>query len=480
MLACVAIALGCNGFVGTAGAAGPPPSNDLISGATAIPALPFTDTVDTTGATTDATDVQANNSCGAPFTNNSVWYTFTAGPGDTALAVDTTGSTFSSGVIIATGTPGALTTRACSPVSSRVATTSGTTYYIMVFADFGSGGTLHLSVHGPGPVPANDKIGNAIPIAPLPFKTTLDTSGATTDFVDTQANQSCGAPRTGNSVWYKFTPGLKHNLAIDAFDSDYDAGVLVATADEGVLKTVTCGPLFVVATMKPHTTYYVMVFDAFGEGGGTLRLNISDAPTGAVHVQKYAHVDSQGTVQLTGTYSCRRASSLRFSGNLVQIVGDEAASGQFGPRSAGAAACNGGPHPWSALVVPAKKPHFVAGKAAVIVSGLVCGESVCMFLNDTSVVRLGTRTTGNAVAARVVRHSTRIAPRVTRRNYGNARHASIATWDARSGSPNETSKPPGRRPVIRGAAAQATVRLSRCRGAGGRRCRARSSRRQGR
>ena len=428
MLACMAIALGCNGFIGTAFAAGPPPANDLIGGATVVPALPFTDTLDTTGATTDATDVQANSLCGAPATNNSVWYKFTVGAGDTVLSVDTTGSTFSSGVLIATGTPGALKTIACSPVRSKASTEPGTTYYILVFADTGSGGTLHLAIHGPGPVPPNDKSGQAIRIARLPFRATVDTTGATTDFVDTQANKQCGAPKTGNSVWYKFSSPVKHNLFFDAYDSDYEAGVLVLTANEGVLTTVTCGPLFVTAATKPHTTYYVMVFDPFGEGGGTLRLSVGEAPTAKVHVQRYARVDAHGAVHLKGTYSCRQATNVRFSGSLLEIVGDKVANGQFTGVTSSAPRCDGGPHQWTGLAVPIKLPHFAAGKAAVTVSTSICGRSVCSFFSDTSVVQLVERATGKAVVARQVQHRSRTVPRSSRRNYGDAWHASIATW----------------------------------------------------
>ena len=215
-LSCVAVALGLGGFVGTASAA-TPPSNDLISGATVVTSLPFTATLDVTGATTDANDAQANQLCGAPKTNNSVWYSFTAGPSDTLLAVDTTGSTFSSGVLIATGTPGALSTQACGPITSKVAVASGTTYYVMAFDDSGSGGTLHISMHGAGPVPANDTIGHSAVISRLPYKATLDTTGATTDKVDSQANASCGAPATGSSVWYTFTAGRNdRNIFVDA------------------------------------------------------------------------------------------------------------------------------------------------------------------------------------------------------------------------------------------------------------------------
>ena len=42
------------------------PSNDTFGGATVIGSLPFTDTLDTTEATTDATDQEANADCGAP------------------------------------------------------------------------------------------------------------------------------------------------------------------------------------------------------------------------------------------------------------------------------------------------------------------------------------------------------------------------------------------------------------------------------
>ena len=254
MLACVAVALGFGGFVGTASAAAAP-SNDLIGGATVVSALPFVRTLDTTGATTDANDAQVNQTCGAPVTHNSVWYKFTAGPSDTLLAVDTTGSTFSSGVIIATGVAGALTTQACGPVTAKVSVASGKTYFILAFDDTGSGGTLHISFHGAAPAPANDKIGHAAVVSALPFSATLDTTGATTDAVDTQANASCGAPATGNSVWYKFTPGTNDaNIFVDASSSDYAAGVAIERGTPGALTTVTCGPFFVTAKLTPSTT----------------------------------------------------------------------------------------------------------------------------------------------------------------------------------------------------------------------------------
>ena len=47
------------------------PGNDLYGGRTVVGAVPFTDSLDTTEATTD-TDL--NVVCGAPATDASVWY----------------------------------------------------------------------------------------------------------------------------------------------------------------------------------------------------------------------------------------------------------------------------------------------------------------------------------------------------------------------------------------------------------------------
>jgi hypothetical protein len=424
-LSCVAVALSLGGFVGTAYAATPPP-NDLISGATVVSALPFTDTVDTTGATTDAVDAQANQLCGAPATNNSVWYKFTAGPGDTLLAVDTTGSTFSSGVLIATGTAGALTTRACGPVTSKVAVASGTTYYVMAFDDSGSGGTLHISMHGAGPVPPNDTIGHSTVVSRLPYKATLDTTGATTDRVDSQANETCGAPATGNSVWYKFTAGRNdRNIFVDASRSDYPAGVIIATGTPGALTTVSCGPGFVTAATTPGKTYHIMLFDAFNTGGGTLRLNIGDAPNLAVSVLNNAGIDAQGVVHVTGTYRCTGARNLHITGSLIEIVGDNVPTGNFDTLGVPAANCNGVTHAWAGLVLPPNDHSFAPGKSAVFTNASLCGAIACTLVSEKTVVQLTRGVAGTSGSAHVVSRRTRTFRRSLPSSYGNAVHP---TW----------------------------------------------------
>jgi hypothetical protein len=158
VLACVSTVLGGVASAGTA-AASAPPSNDTITGATVVPSLPFSNTVDTTGATTGPADAQANASnpnCTNPFgptLNKSVWYKFTAATNG-ALGVDASASNYTVGVGIATGTPGALNVLTCGLGTAATPTVSGTTYWINASDLFANtGGTLHITFLVPPPPP---------------------------------------------------------------------------------------------------------------------------------------------------------------------------------------------------------------------------------------------------------------------------------------------------------------------------------------
>ena len=416
-----------------AAAAGTAPANDTASGATVVSALPFTQTLDTSGATTDSDDAQANQSCGAPATNNSVWYKFTAGPHDSLLAVDTTGSNFSSGVLIATGTPGALTTEDCSPVSIAVTTKPGASYYVMAFDDTGSGGTLRISMHGRGPVPKNDKLTGVQTVKSLPFKTTLDTTGATTDRSDTQVNASCGAPSTSHSVWYKYTAGAKDTgLFFDAGASTFDAGVIVATAANGGLKTVACGPSSVSTAVTPGTTYYVLVFDAGVETGGTLNFTIDHLPTWNTNVRTRTLVDSSGVAQLTGSYNCTNSGTRPFSdisGQIVQVIGDDrvvtgsADPGPFAPT------CDGRNHTWTASITPSPSTdHFKVGKAAALTASILCNNSACTVFRQNVVVNLARTRGGSTGAAPVTSSNQHTTSRVPHKTWGTVSPGKGTPW----------------------------------------------------
>lgn len=129
------------------------PSNDTLSGATLISALPTTVTQDTSGATTDALDASLNANCGAPATNASVWfrYTDTTGEGFVATMAN---SSYSGGFIVTEGDPSQGNFVACGPTTVGVHTTPGMTYYVLAFSDTSTnGGSLEVTFDKAPPMP---------------------------------------------------------------------------------------------------------------------------------------------------------------------------------------------------------------------------------------------------------------------------------------------------------------------------------------
>jgi hypothetical protein len=134
------------------------PSNDTFLNATAA-AIGFSATLDTTQATTDSDDAQLNASCGAPATDASVWYAFTAAS-DIGVVVDVSQSNYSAGVLVGVGTQGNLQTVTCGPGTVAFSAAAGTTYYVLAIDDQddggGNGGNLRISFNEVPPSPTVD------------------------------------------------------------------------------------------------------------------------------------------------------------------------------------------------------------------------------------------------------------------------------------------------------------------------------------
>lgn len=143
----------------TCAAATTPPANDDRSGATLVSAVPFFDTLDTSGATTAADDPSTTcGDVGKPEQSASVWYAYTP-PQAGLVEVSTCGSDYDtvieiwdgSGTTLAPLTPPACNDEAlnCGPQSrlTSIALDAGTTYYIEVTgAGSQGGGNLSLSI----------------------------------------------------------------------------------------------------------------------------------------------------------------------------------------------------------------------------------------------------------------------------------------------------------------------------------------------
>lgn len=131
---------------GVAPALAQAPGNDDFDSATTITALPYTDALNTSEATTAADDPDCLGN------GHTVWYAFTA-PGEMGIDANTFGSDYDTTLSVYTGVRGSLTQIACNDdsgdgVQSRVRfnTVGGETYFFMVGSFLQSpGGSLSFS-----------------------------------------------------------------------------------------------------------------------------------------------------------------------------------------------------------------------------------------------------------------------------------------------------------------------------------------------
>ena len=356
-------------------AAAEPPPNDLRSNATVVSALPFTEQLDTTGATSSADDV-TDCSTGTA----SVWYTYTGTPG-TQLVADVLGSDYAAVVhIFPDAFPEAVN---CALGFSPIVTLGGLggqTVSIQISDAFsGDGGNLVVAIYEPTP-PPNDEISAAATISALPYKDTVELNIATTDADDVQVNDACGFILE-HTVWYTFTAGSNDtSLFVDTYNiNTYPADIVIATGSPGALTTLTdtdgrpaCGFGQLAFYTTPGTTYYVLLNNV----GGRIPLTVSEAPPQPSMTVSF---DPQGTIStpngsanLTGTYECIG----RFGGINVEVAQTGGRhvirAGEFG-INLNETDCDGNPHPFNALVAPNPK---LAVPAGLVSNPFIPGQAV--------------------------------------------------------------------------------------------------------
>ncbi len=295
--------------------------NDDFGGPRTITASPYSDVLDTTGATCAADDpLMSQCSLGTGFAT--VWYEFTPSTKG-QLTVDTIGSDYDTTLAVWTGVRGSLTSLGCDDdsggnLTSRVSleTQASTTYYIEA-AQYGwpegertgtktaatslSGGILHLNVDFVPGGPDNDNFDHAEQINSTPYNDVLDSTWATSA-VDDPALSACERGPGLATVWYRFTPNTDGTLAVDTTGSGYDTMLAVWTGSRGSLAHVACNDDYggyltswLSANLVAGTTYYIEAAQYGYAGtiqakpqdsgeadllsGGTLCLNVTFTPS---------------------------------------------------------------------------------------------------------------------------------------------------------------------------------------------------------
>jgi len=207
------------------------PANDNWANATAIYALPFSGSVDTSNATDQQFEAWQE---GCPSVNQTVWYAFTPDE-DIYVRADTAGSDFDAMLFLyAVASSRAPFRLACEPGIDglQVSLIGDQTYYLALGGRDGASGEAVLNLLPLLP-PANDAFGEATVItsAGLPYSTTVAIDSATdVPGWGGEPLHYCGGsvlavPYTA-SVWYSITPD--HNMAVRADVSGTDGLKMLA------------------------------------------------------------------------------------------------------------------------------------------------------------------------------------------------------------------------------------------------------------
>jgi hypothetical protein len=340
----------------------PPPANDDFDNATVVPALPFTDTVFTAGATTAADDPSCAGNA------RSVWYAFTP-TRDLPVRADTSGSDYATSLGVYTGSRGALSEVACvsSPAQVSFDASANTTYFFMVAGV--PGGTLVFNVtEGP---PANDEISGAISLT-LNTTITQDTTLATS--APTDPASPCG--EATNTVWFSFTATQSQPLNLDWSGSSYRGRLYVLADLGGGPAFIACGFEAVRFDATAGRTYFFMVGGFFE--GGQLRLTLSPGIVMTVVVDPTGTVSRQGTAVVSGTLACDPAAGQTGEAPTLRVVLRQRISKTLVIQGSTdlRIPCPTTPTAWSATIFGDNGP-FQKGRAEVIVTGSGCDQGGC-------------------------------------------------------------------------------------------------------
>ena len=239
--------------------------------------------------------------------------------------------------------------------------------------------------------PANDVYAGREPIA-IGDDLTVDTSEATTDADDVEMNV-CGAPAMDASVWYEYTATEDAFIGIDVSESNYSAGVFVATGSPGSFEVWACGPGAVAFEAVAGETYAILAIDDQQDGagnGGSLRLQVAEIPPPpeiTLTVNRSGRFNSKtGSATISGTVTCT-GGPVDFSEIDVfvrQAVGRIFIDG-FGFIEG--FTCDGTTQTWSAEVF-GQNGIFKGGKALTVTFAFACGQFLCGESFDERVVQL--------------------------------------------------------------------------------------------
>jgi hypothetical protein len=237
-----------------------PPDNDNFVDAAVVSSLPFADSGDLAGMSSEPDE--PSHAC-LPMPAPTVWYLYTA-PTSGHIRVDLGGSGIPVSVVAyqsSGGGFGGLTLAGCggalSPLVLAVAAES--TYYLQV-GMFTSGPTHMALTISEVPPPPNDNFADATPLAGAPVSATVDLTAATLE----PGEPAPGGRPVVASGWYSYTAAADGTLLVRAQpDPGRVLGVYTGSSLSGVTEVASgAGAPPLAFSAEAGRTYYLQVADA--------------------------------------------------------------------------------------------------------------------------------------------------------------------------------------------------------------------------
>lgn len=240
--------------------------------------------------------------------------------------------------------------------------------------------------------PANDSFEAAQSIsAPLPWSWAQDTTEATTEAADERVLlEGCALSISVNgSVWFRYTDVDGAGFAVDVGDSSFLASVAIVADDPETGPVVGCAEGRSAARGYAGQTYWIMAYsDRPSVNGGTLRLSVEPlrpAPVAALTVDHSSTAYADGSLLVSGTYSCANAEA--------QLMGDVRQGADSRPRTnnfyLSDLQCDGTIRRWEAVATSFAGQPVFAGRAEANVVLFACGDLECAVAETTEVVLVG-------------------------------------------------------------------------------------------
>lgn len=260
------------------------PGNDAFASASSISSLPFSDSIDLIGATTQPGEQQVCN-----FQQQSVWYRYQPSTA-TGVRINLAGSSF--GVVANVwrdfgGGLGSLSFQGCLGFggSMTLSAEAGATYYVQAGSiGFGSA-SLVLNVQQIPP-PPNDAFADARTVGGLPYLDSVDMLSATVEPGENTSPPGVFMTFVG-TAWYSFTAPSTSSMMVTVLGCCSPTGVGIYTGsslDSLVHETVTRSFGRTVFQATEGTTYMIQLGRGSGSGSSSsgIRVEPTPLPSGSI------------------------------------------------------------------------------------------------------------------------------------------------------------------------------------------------------